>query len=80
VSELQQFITRLKVRGIGVLLTDHNVRETFAICDRAYIITDGRVICHGPPNQIVNDPQVRRNYLGENFRMPARDGDGGPGE
>lgn len=80
VSELQQFITRLKVRGIGVLLTDHNVRETFAICDRAYIITDGRVICHGPPSQIVADPQVRKNYLGENFRMPPRNGDGGGGE
>jgi len=79
VSELQQFITRLKVRGIGVLLTDHNVRETLAICDRAYIITEGKVLCDGPPDMVVSDPQVRKLYLGEHFQLlPPRHDGGGP--
>ena len=69
VSELQQFITKLKLRGIGVLLTDHNVRETLEICNRAYIINEGQVLCSGPPDQIVRDPLVRKNYLGENFKL-----------
>ena len=69
VGELQGFIRSLRERGIGVLLTDHNVAETLRICDRAYIINDGRVLKTGPPSEIVADPLVRKTYLGENFRM-----------
>jgi lipopolysaccharide export system ATP-binding protein len=69
VGDLQQFVLRLKERGIGVLLTDHNVRETLRICDRAYIIDHGRVLRHGRPAEIVEDPVVRESYLGANFTM-----------
>ncbi|MBI4565051.1 MAG: LPS export ABC transporter ATP-binding protein [Planctomycetes bacterium] len=71
-SELQQFIVNLRERGIGVLLTDHNVRETLAICDRAYIISDGSVLRSGTPEEIVADPLVRKNYLGEHFHLTGR--------
>jgi lipopolysaccharide export system ATP-binding protein len=69
VMEIQKIIAFLRGRGIGVLITDHNVRETLGICDRAYIISDGSVLAEGSPDQIVADPQVRRVYLGEHFRM-----------
>ena len=69
VSELQGFIRQMRDRGMGVLLTDHNVAETLRICDRAYIISDGRVLKDGPPDAIVSDPLVRQTYLGTNFRM-----------
>ncbi len=69
VIEIQRIIGFLKSRGIGVLITDHNVRETLGICDRAFIISDGSVLAHGTPAEIVNDPDVRRVYLGEHFRM-----------
>ncbi len=69
VSELQGFIRQMRGRGMGVLLTDHNVSETLRICDRAYIISDGRVLKDGPPDAIVSDPLVRETYLGTNFRM-----------
>jgi lipopolysaccharide export system ATP-binding protein len=69
VIEIQKIIAFLRRRGIGVLITDHNVRETLGICDRAYIISDGAVLAEGTPEQIVADPQVRRVYLGEHFRM-----------
>ena len=69
VIEIQRIIGFLKSRGIGVLITDHNVRETLGICDRAFIISDGEVLAHGTPGEIVNDPDVRRVYLGEHFRM-----------
>ena len=69
VIEIQRIIAFLKARGIGVLITDHNVRETLGICDHAYIISEGRVLAQGTPDQIVDDPEVRRVYLGENFRM-----------
>jgi lipopolysaccharide export system ATP-binding protein len=69
VIEIQRIIGFLKDRGIGVLITDHNVRETLGICDRAFIISDGSVLAHGTPSEIVNDPDVRRVYLGEHFRM-----------
>jgi len=59
----------LKDRGIGVLVTDHNVRETLGICDRAYIINDGIVLASGEPQLIVQDERVRKAYLGEAFRM-----------
>lgn len=69
VIEIQRIIGFLKARGIGVLITDHNVRETLGICDRAYIISDGHVLASGTPAEIVENPDVRRVYLGEHFRM-----------
>ena len=69
VIEIQRIINFLKARGIGVLITDHNVRETLGICDHAYIISDGRVLAEGTPSEIVDNPEVRRVYLGENFKM-----------
>jgi lipopolysaccharide export system ATP-binding protein len=69
VIEIQRIISFLKARGIGVLITDHNVRETLGICDRAYIISDGRVLAEGTPHGIVENPDVRKVYLGEHFRM-----------
>ena len=69
VLDIQKIIRFLKDRGIGVLITDHNVRETLGICDRAYIISDGRVLASGTPDAIVADESVRRVYLGEHFRL-----------
>ena len=69
VIEIQRIIAFLKNRGIGVLITDHNVRETLGICDHAYIINEGNVLAKGTPAEIVENPDVRRVYLGENFRM-----------
>ena len=69
VIEIQRIIGFLKSRGIGVLITDHNVRETLGICDHAYIISDGNVLAEGTPAQIVDNAEVRRVYLGEHFRM-----------
>jgi lipopolysaccharide export system ATP-binding protein len=69
VIEIQRIIGFLKSRGIGVLITDHNVREMLGICDRAYIISEGRVLAEGTPQQIVEHADVRRVYLGEHFRM-----------
>lgn len=69
VIEIQRIINFLKSRGIGVLITDHNVRETLGICDHAYIISDGTVLAEGTPAEIVDNAEVRRVYLGEHFRM-----------
>jgi lipopolysaccharide export system ATP-binding protein len=69
VIEIQRIIGFLKSRGIGVLITDHNVRETLGICHRAYIISEGSVLAEGTPEQIVENPDVRKVYLGEHFRM-----------
>jgi len=69
VIEIQRIVRFLKTRGIGVLITDHNVRETLGICDRAYIINEGSVLASGVPQDIVSDPNVRKVYLGEHFRM-----------
>jgi lipopolysaccharide export system ATP-binding protein len=69
VIEIQRIINFLKERGIGVLITDHNVRETLGICDHAYIISDGEVLAQGTPAEIVSDANVRRVYLGEHFKM-----------
>ena len=69
VIEIQRIIGFLKSRGIGVLITDHNVRETLGICDHAYIISEGHVLAQGTPAEIVNNADVRRVYLGEHFRM-----------
>jgi lipopolysaccharide export system ATP-binding protein len=70
VLELQRIIGDLKQRGIGVLVTDHNVRETMAVTDRAYIISSGRIFRAGSPDALGRDPDVRRIYLGENFYFP----------
>jgi lipopolysaccharide export system ATP-binding protein len=69
VIEIQRIIGFLKSRGIGVLITDHNVRETLGICDRAYIISEGHVLAEGTPTEIVDNADVRKVYLGEHFRM-----------
>ncbi|MDP1655240.1 MAG: LPS export ABC transporter ATP-binding protein [Hylemonella sp.] len=69
VIEIQRIISFLKSRGIGVLITDHNVRETLGICDHAYIISDGHVLAQGTPAEIVDNVEVRRVYLGEHFKM-----------
>jgi len=69
VIEIQRIISFLKERGIGVLITDHNVRETLGICDHAFIISDGEVLAKGTPSEIVDNAEVRRVYLGEHFRM-----------
>ncbi|THF64610.1 LPS export ABC transporter ATP-binding protein [Pseudothauera nasutitermitis] len=69
VLDIQKIIRYLKERGIGVLITDHNVRETLGICDRAYIISEGRVLASGRPDEIVSDERVRQVYLGEHFRL-----------
>src|SRR5213083_755392 len=69
VLDLQKIIFDLKASGIGVLITDHNVRETLSVTDRAYIIDDGRIFRQGQPGQLANDPEVRRVYLGESFSL-----------
>jgi len=69
VMEIQGLIDDLKKRGIGVLITDHNVRETLQIADRAYILADGMIMKHGLPQEIAEDPDIRRVYLGERFRL-----------
>lgn len=69
VLDIQKIIGFLKEREIGVMITDHNVRETLGICDRAYIINEGRVLASGTPDEIVYDENVRKVYLGEHFRL-----------
>ncbi len=69
IDDIREIILYLKQRGIGILITDHNVRETLGICDRAYIMAEGRILRSGDPVQLVNDPEVRRNYLGERFTL-----------
>jgi lipopolysaccharide export system ATP-binding protein len=69
VSDIRDLVAHLKDRGIGVLITDHNVRETLGIVDRAYILHEGQVLMDGQPGDIVNDPNVRRVYLGERFSL-----------
>jgi lipopolysaccharide export system ATP-binding protein len=69
VIEIQRIVRFLKDRAIGVLITDHNVRETLGICDRAYIINDGIVLASGSPGSVVTDERVRKAYLGEEFKM-----------
>jgi lipopolysaccharide export system ATP-binding protein len=69
VADIQEIVLGLRGQGISVLLTDHNVRETLAITDRSYIIFEGRILRHGPSDELVDDPVVRQVYLGEKFRM-----------
>jgi len=68
-SDIRDLVVHLKDRGIGVLITDHNVRETLDVIDQVYIIHDGTVLMEGPPDEIVNNPDVRRLYLGEHFSL-----------
>ncbi len=70
VADIQDIVRNLRRRGISILLTDHNVRETLAITDRSYIIFEGRILRHGPADELVNDPLVRQVYLGDKFTMP----------
>ncbi len=69
VADLQELIAGLKRRGMGLLITDHNVRETLAITDRAYILTEGRILASGASAAVAHDPLVRRHYLGEGFQL-----------
>jgi lipopolysaccharide export system ATP-binding protein len=69
VGEIQRIIRHLKSRGIGVLITDHQVRETLGICDRAYIMSEGTVLAEGAPEALLANPDVRRVYLGDSFRL-----------
>ena len=69
VNEAQEIIKELRNRGLGILLTDHNVRETLSITDRAYLIADGRILISGSADDLINNPQAREIYLGEKFRM-----------
>ena len=69
IIDIQKIIVHLRERGIGILITEHNVRETLGTCDRAYILAGGRVIADGHPEEIVSNPEVRQVYLGENFSM-----------
>ena len=74
VTDIQKIIAHLRDRGIGILITDHNVRETLKITDRAYILRDGNVFRSGTPQELASDPEVRRVYLGEGFRLDGREG------
>ena len=69
VSDLRHMIFKLKDKGIGVLITDHNVRETLPLTERAYLIYDGKILVEGDQNTLLNDPDARRLYLGEDFKM-----------
>jgi lipopolysaccharide export system ATP-binding protein len=69
VADVQAIVRRMRDRGIGVLITDHNVRETLAIVDRAYLIHQGRVLVSGSPSDIINNPDSRRFYLGDGFKL-----------
>ena len=69
VSDIQDIVRRLRDQGLGVIITDHNVRETLSVVDRAYLVYNGRLLKEGTSNELVNDPEVRAKYLGEDFRM-----------
>ena len=69
VSDIKKIITDLRNRGLGVLITDHNVRETLDVCERAYIVGEGKIIATGTPEQVMNDEHVQRVYLGEQFKL-----------
>jgi lipopolysaccharide export system ATP-binding protein len=69
VGEIQEIVTRLRDRAMGILITDHSVRETLAIVSRAYIMRDGAILAAGPSAELAADPEVRKYYLGEHFRL-----------
>ena len=73
VEDIQSIINRLKFKNIGVLITDHNVNETLSICDRAYLLIEGRIFKHGTAEELAEDEQVRRLYLGRNFELKRKD-------
>jgi lipopolysaccharide export system ATP-binding protein len=73
VEDIQEIIAKLKLRNIGILITDHNVNETLSICDRAYLLIDGKIFKHGSAEELANDEQVRRLYLGRNFELKRKD-------
>jgi lipopolysaccharide export system ATP-binding protein len=69
VNDIQDVVRRLRDQGLGIIITDHNVRETLSVVDRAYLVYNGRLLKEGTSNELVNDPDVRAKYLGEDFRM-----------
>jgi lipopolysaccharide export system ATP-binding protein len=69
VHDIQNIIRRLRDKGIGILVSDHNVRETLGVCDKAYILSDGQILACGDPGQVASCPEVRTSYLGEKFRL-----------
>lgn len=73
VEDIQEIIAKLKYKNIGVLITDHNVNETLSICDRAYLLIDGKIFTHGTAEELAGDEQVRRLYLGKNFELRRKD-------
>jgi lipopolysaccharide export system ATP-binding protein len=73
VEDIQEIIAKLKYKNIGILITDHNVNETLSICDRAYLLIDGKIFKHGTAEELAGDEQVRRLYLGRNFELRRKD-------
>ena len=73
VEDIQEIIARLKIKNIGILITDHNVNETLSICDRAYLLIDGKIFTHGTAEELADNEQVRRLYLGKNFELKRKD-------
>lgn len=73
VEDIQTIVARLKLKNIGILITDHNVNETLSICDRAYLLIDGKIFKHGTAEELAEDEQVRRLYLGRNFELKRKD-------
>lgn len=73
VEDIQEIIARLRTKNIGILITDHNVNETLSICDRAYLLIDGKIFKHGTAEELAGDEQVRRLYLGRNFELKRKD-------
>ncbi len=73
VEDIQEIIAKLKYKNIGILITDHNVNETLSICDRAYLLIDGKIFKHGTAQELADDEQVRRLYLGRNFELKRKD-------
>jgi lipopolysaccharide export system ATP-binding protein len=73
VEDIQAIVARLKFKNIGILITDHNVNETLSICDRAYLLIDGKIFKHGTAEELAEDEQVRRLYLGKNFELKRKD-------
>jgi len=69
VNEIQEIVRKLAKTGLGIIITDHNVRETLSVVDRAYMVSDGHLLKEGTPDALVADPDVRARYLGETFRM-----------
>jgi lipopolysaccharide export system ATP-binding protein len=73
VEDIQTVVARLKYKNIGILITDHNVNETLSICDRAYLLIEGKIFKHGTADELAADEQVRRLYLGRNFELKRKD-------